>query len=457
MRTIETEFEIDTTSEGVNGSGVATTEPARPMAATPSPDEVSRVLGLDARPTKGRRVTRWLIGVAALALVAFAASRWIGSGKGEVAYRTAPVTRGSLSVTVTATGALAPTDQVEVGSELSGRVDAVYVDFNASVRAGQPLARLDTSKLDAQERQSSASVDAARARVLEAEASVTEAKVAATRTRELYAAELVSQSVLDTAEASLARAEASLASARAQVAQAEATLNAVETDLTKTVIRSPVDGVVLNRAVDPGQTVAASLQAPVLFTIAQDLRRMELHVDVDEADVSRVANGQQATFTVDAYPDRTFPATIREVRYASKTVQGVVTYEAVLEVDNAELLLRPGMTATADISVERIDDALLVPNAALRFQPTGATSPAQSSGGLLSMLLPRRPRRERPADAGNGGAGIKRVWTLSEGQPVPVRLTTGASDGVHTVITSGDVAEGLPLIVDVAANGASRP
>lgn len=454
MSSVQTEVEPQ--ADRVNGSGRAA-EPESPAPSTPSTEEVERVVGLGSRPSRRRRAAFWLLGAAAVVSLAFVAHRLLGSGSAAPVYRTAPVERGSLSVTVTATGALQPTDQVEVGSELSGIVSAVYVDFNDTVRAGQALARLDTSKLEAQKRQWTASVEAARARVLESEASLKEAQVAARRNRELFASSLVSQSTLDSAEAALTRAEAGVASARAQVSQAEATLNALETDLTKAVIRSPVDGVVLSRDVDPGQTVAASLQAPVLFTIAQDLRKMELHVDVDEADVSRVEKGQSAAFTVDAYPDRSFPATIREVRYASKTVQGVVTYEAVLEVDNAELLLRPGMTATADIAVEHIDNALLVPNAALRFQPTttGAASSGRS-GGLLSMLLPRRPRRERPAESTGGGPPTQRVWVLEDGHPAPLRITTGSTDGVHTVVTSGDVTEGLPLIVDVVANGAQR-
>jgi HlyD family secretion protein len=372
----------------------------------------------------------------------------------ETRYRTVPVERGSLTVLVTATGSLEPTDQVDVGSELSGIVAKVYVDNNDPVRAGEILARLDTSKLDAQARQARAAVEAARARVREIEATVAESRLALTRTKELFDAELVSRSSLDVAEAAFGRAEASLASARAQAAQSEATLNAIETDLTKAAIRSPVDGVVLSRNVESGQTVAASFQAPVLFRIAQDLRRMELHVDVDEADVSRVGKGQQAAFTVDAYPDRSFPATIREVSFASKTVEGVVTYEAVLDVDNGDLLLRPGMTATAEITVERIDDALLVPNAALRFTPPSVAANESGRGGLVSMLLPRPPARRRPGGAETGDKSSQRVWTLREGIPVPVPVTTGSSDGTRTVVTSGNLEAGLPVIVDLEATSA---
>jgi HlyD family secretion protein len=213
--------------------------------------------------------------------------------------------------------------------------------------------------------------------------------------------------------------------------------------------------VVLSRNVESGQTVAASFQAPVLFRIAQDLRRMELHVDVDEADVSRVGKGQQAAFTVDAYPDRSFPATIREVSFASKTVEGVVTYEAVLDVDNGDLLLRPGMTATAEITVERIDDALLVPNAALRFTPPSDAAQESGRGGLVSMLLPRPPMGRRPSGPETGDKSSQRVWTLTEGIPVSVPVTTGSSDGTRTVVTSGDLEAGLPVIVDLESTSAS--
>lgn len=429
-------------------------EPA-PSEVEPGGEDVTALLERESPSQRRKNVWWWLAGglaVLATALLLF----WRIRENGEATqYRTSPVERGALTVLVTATGNLEPTDQVDVGSELSGIVARVYVDNNDAVRAGQILARLDASKLDAQARQASAAVEAARARVREAEATLVESRLAFTRTRELYAAELVAQSNLDGAEASFHRAEASVASARAQAAQSEATLNAIETDLTKAAIRSPVDGVVLSRNVEPGQTVAASFQAPVLFRIAQDLRRMELHVDVDEADVSRVGKGQEATFTVDAYPDRSFPATIREVSFASKAVEGVVTYEAVLDVDNGDLLLRPGMTATADITVERIDDAILVPNAALRFTPPSAVQGESERRGLVSLLMPRPSWRRRPNGSEPRDKSAQRVWTLREGVPVAVPVATGSSDGTRTVVTSGNLEAGLPLIVDVDSARAS--
>jgi len=257
---------------------------------------------------------------------------------------------------------------------------------------------------------------------------------------------LSSQENLDIAEAAFKRAEASRAIAAAQVIQAEAVLDAEQTALSKAVIRSPIDGIVLKRSIEPGQTVAASFQAPVLFTLAEDLTKMELHVDIDEADVGQVRVGQSASFTVDAYPDRRFPGKILKVYNAPQVVQDVVTYEAILAVDNSALLLRPGMTATADIIVKRVEDALLVPNAALRFTP-----PAQGdSRGSNRPLLPGPPLPEKDLSrAIVPGQAQQRVWTLEAGRPVMVPLTIGVTDGRMTEVVEGDLAAGMPLLVDV--------
>jgi HlyD family secretion protein len=239
--------------------------------------------------------------------------------------------------------------------------------------------------------------------------------------------------------------------ARAGIAEAAARRGVDETNLEKATIYSPVNGVVLARSVDPGQTVAASLQAPVLFTLAEDLRRMELQVDVDEADVGLVREGQEATFTVDAYPGRVFPARIVQVRYGSEAFEGVITYPTVLDVDNTDLTLRPGMTATADIVVQKLHDVLLVPNAALRYAPLPppANNTRKTGGSLLSKLFPR-PARTRPQHHGNGTDARqgRRVWTLRDGQPMPVPVTVGATDGMLTEITGGEVTAGMPLIIE---------
>lgn len=369
------------------------------------------------------------------------------------AYITRDVTLGDLTVTVTATGTLTPINQVEVGSELSGIVASVEVDYNDRVRTGQTLARLDTTKLQAQARQIRASLEAARARAQQAQATLEEARVQFARAEQLAGMQLVPASELDTARATLKRAEADRASAAAAVAQAEATLQTTETDLTKTVIRSPIAGVVLQRSIEPGQTVAASFQAPVLFTLAEDLTKMELDIDVDEADVGLVEAGQQATFTVDAYPDRTFTATVLKVSYSPTTTSGVVTYKAALTVDNSELLLRPGMTTTADVVVRKVSQAMLLPNAALRFQPSDSRpAPAATGGTLMDRLMPRPRRPARSATQPNQRAtGRQRVWVLRNGQPTPVEVTVGLSDGRMTAVTGEGLEVGTPVIVQAAA------
>ncbi len=400
---------------------------------------------------RGRRL--WIIAaVAAVLLGGGIALAWfLHSRESAVRYTTQPVTRGDLTVTVTATGTLQPTNQVEIGTEISGKIESVDVDYNDVVKVGQVLARLDTSRLDAQVAQSKAALASARAKVLQAEASVSEAEAQLarfTRMRSLTGNTVPSQSDLDTATATRDRALADAASARALVQQSQATLAAQRTDLSKAVIRSPIDGLVLKRSVEPGQTVAATLQAPVLFVLAEDLTQMELHVDVDEADVSKVRADQRATFTVDAYPERRFTADVAQVHYGAQTVSGVVTYETVLTVDNSGLELRPGMTATAEIVVNEVTHALLVPNAALRFSPTEETASAQpaAGGGLLGRLMPRLPRRQPQRAPAQGGT--REVWTLRNGVPTAIAVRAGATDGSHTQIVEGRLQPGMRLIVD---------
>jgi HlyD family secretion protein len=359
-------------------------------------------------------------------------------------YQTAEVHRGALTVTVVATGNLQPTNQVDVGSELSGTIKSVVADFNDRVKVGQVLARLDTTKLEAQAAQSRAALATAQATVTQSVSDLARLR----RVRELSGNKVPSAQDIDAAEAALARA-------RAAVAQAQATLSVNDTDLAKAAIRSPINGMVLTRTVEPGQTVAASLQAPVLFTLAEDLAKMELHVDVDEADVGRVRAGQMASFTVDAYPERAYPARITEVRYGAKTVSGVVTYETILNVDNSDLSLRPGMTATAAVTVLQVEKALLVPNAALRFAPPATQTVADTRSGIMSFLLPRRPssmqRPRKIAGPGKGQDRQQQVWMLRDGRPVAIPVTVGVSNGVLTEIRSGEVQEGMALLVDTVS------
>jgi len=423
-------------------------------------DDLNQVLSSKGGSHRGT-VLRWvLIGLCLLALVA--AGVWYGRSDTPstgVRYLTEPVVRGDLHVTVTATGTLQPTNQVEVGSELSGIIKSVFVEENDRVEVGQELARLDTTKLGAQVLRSRAALKSAEAKVRQAAASVREARANLARLRqvaELSGGKMPAPADIDAAEATLARADADQASAEAAVSEAQAALEVDETDLAKASIRSPINGIVLTRSVETGQTVAASLQAPVLFTLAEDLTQMELHVDVDEADVGQVREGQTASFNVDAYPDKLFPAQITRVSFGSQTVEGVVTYETVMRVENNDLSLRPGMTATADITVEERSGVLKVPNAALRFTPPQtATGNGQRPGGIISSLMPRPPRSVtgRRASQQNGGGAARQVWILSEGQPRAVAVTTGANDGRMTEIVSGGLEAGMAVIVDSESNG----
>jgi HlyD family secretion protein len=387
-------------------------------------------------------------------------------GNGEApTYITQDVTRGDLTVTVTATGNLEPRNQVEIGSELSGTVAKVFVDVNDEVKQGQVLAVLDTTRLKAQVLQQESSLASAEARVLQADATTKESKANLARlqkVRELSGNKLPSQQDLDVAEAAVARAEGEAAAARAAVAQSRASLEAVRTDLRKTEIRSPISGVILVRSIEPGQTVAATMTAPVLFIMAEDLKKMELHVSVDEADVGNVEVGQDASFTVDAFPNRRFNARITQVHFASSntkssassssssaasaTSTGVVTYETVLEVANPELLLRPGMTATAEIVTTNIQNALLVPNAALRFTPEDANGAAGGSGGAgarpggpLSALMPMPRFRMGGRNQQQGtGRRMGKAYVLEGGNPALVMFRAGATDGRMTEVLPFD-------------------
>jgi len=370
----------------------------------------------------------------------------------ENGFTTAPVERGDLTVFVTATGVLEPVNQVEVGTEISGTVKSVEVDFNDHVKVGQVLARLDTAQLEARARQARAALDLAHSKVAEAQATVIETRNRNDRMQQLAAKNLCSKEQCDAAEAAYSRAVAALASAKAQVTQAQAQLDSDRTALKKSVIRSPINGIVLQRQIEPGQTVAASLQTPVLFVLAESLAQMELHVAVDEADVGQVKEGQEATFTVDAYPNETFPAKITQVRSAPKTVEGVVTYETVLYVNNSNLMLRPGMTATADITVKKLDNVLLVPNAALRFTPPAPEKSGDRSGGLVGQLMPHRPRHNRqPTESLKRGE--QRVWILRDKIPVAVPVKVGATDGRVTEVLSSSLEPGQAVLVGIVSQG----
>jgi len=344
-------------------------------------------------------------------------------------WKTAEIERGDLQVTVTATGNLEPTNQVQVGAETSGTIEAVFVDFNDPVTVGQVLAKLDTEQQEAQVLQAEASLEQAQARVAQAEATATERRARQQRVAQLRRTRNASQQDLDIANAELKRAEADIRSAKAQVRVAEALLKLERSRLSKSEIKSPIDGIVLERLVETGQTVAASFQTPHLFTLAETLTQMDLVVDVDEADIGTVTTGLPAVFRVDAYPERQFEAEITQVRNAPKLEQGVVSYEALLSVQNPELLLKPGMTASAVITVDEVEDVLIVPSSALRFTP---------------------PRARSPGVRVEDGKRFGYVWRLgSDGKPLSVEVQLGRTDGRKTEIITDRLSAGDTLLVGI--------
>jgi len=401
------------------------------------------------------------IGAAAVALIlALLLFGGLG-GSAKSSYATGPVQRQNIVVTVSATGNLEPTDEVEVGSEQSGLVDAVYVDNNSQVTKGQPLARLDPSRLRDTLVQSEAGLASAQAQVAQYQAALTKANSDLSRMNEVYrlsGGKVPAKTELDNARATQRQAAAQVRAGNAQVVQAGAQVSSARTNLSKATIYSPVAGVVLSRDIDPGQTVAASLQAPTLFTIAKDLSQMKLEVKVDEADVGQVKSGQRASFTVDAYPGRTFKAVINRVDLganASSSTSGsssnVVSYTAVLLVNNPDLALRPGMTATADIITAQKLNVLAVPNAALRFKPTGGAGSSRS--GVAGMFGP--PTRQSNGQEATITRGSRQtVYVLGDdGQPKAVTITVGDSNGTVTEVGSGKLAAGDKVITAQLASG----
>lgn len=374
------------------------------------------------------------------------------AGKNEgPRYVTAEAKMAPLRETVTATGKFKGLDSVEVGAQISGRISRVLVDFNDQVQAGQTLAEIDPAQLVSRVEQSRAQVGAADASVRLAKATLAQSKAALARAKEMADKGLISSKELEAAEADAARAEASVASAQSQATLSRASLKDAETSLSWTIIKAPIDGVVLARLVEPGQTVAASLQSPVLFTVARDLTQLLLYVDVDEADIGKLREGQEATFTVGAWPTRKFESKVVSVHNLPTAGQTVVTYQAVLSVDNKELLLRPGMTATASIVTNDRDNVLTVPDAALRYSPPAPPKDKPTTSPLLPMQAPRMTRRpgggqSRGAGALNAAQGV--VWVLEDGAPKRVVVEIGGSDGQSTEIVSGPIKPGTVVITD---------
>ncbi|WP_431469533.1 efflux RND transporter periplasmic adaptor subunit [Sphingosinithalassobacter sp. LHW66-3] len=435
--------------------------------ADPHDENLDEFLGAKKRPW-WRRYFKWIIIGAVVVVLGLLLSRCFAPAP-PPSYATAEVTRGTLNVTVSATGKLAPTNQVQVGSELSGLVERVLVEVNDRVTRGQPLAVLDTSRLDDAITQSQASLNANIAQVAQAQATLEEAQAQLARLQEverLSGGRVPSDTEMQAAEAAVARARANLRAAQANVVSARASLSSNQTQRYKAIIRSPVNGVVLARQIDEGQTVAASFNTPTLFVIAEDLNTMELQVAIDEADVGEVKEGQRATFTVDAFPGRTFPATIERVDLGSNlsaqsatsstassaTGSQVVSYAATLSVANPDGILRPGMTATATINVDEREQALLVPNGALRFTPPAAGGGEAKGGGFKMQFGPDQAEQQK----GIGEGSRQTIYVLGEdGQPQPVQVVTGASDGSRTEVRGEELRAGMQVIVGVRSGAAA--
>ena len=391
---------------------------------------------------------------ATVALTAF--YRTAGDGTPELT--TAAVSRGDVVQSVKATGTLEAVTTVQVGSQVSGTIASLQADFNSQVKKGQVVARLEPSLFQAQVDQASATLVKLQADAAKANVSLQDAQVQQRRAETLSSQQLLPTSELDAARVATLEAQAALKSAQAQVTQARAALSQAQVNLSHTTITAPIDGIVISRSVDVGQTVAASMQAPVLFTIAQDLREMQVNASVDEADIGKIATAQTVTFQVDAYPGKTFTGKVRQVRLAPVVDQNVVSYVTVIDVPNPELQLKPGMTANVAITIARADDVLKVPNAALRYRPDAQTLEAH---GLAATPAAERPRAERaggrtPTERAQGERTLaerrsthRRVWVLNGETLTSVRVETGVDDGTTTAIVGGDLSEGARVVTGV--------
>jgi HlyD family secretion protein len=369
-----------------------------------------------------KRLLLIIIAIAAVT-VSVAAYYRNGASEGQPRFMTSAATRGDVVATVEATGTLEAVTTVQVGTQVSGTIKTLYADYNSRVRQGQVVAELEPSLFQTQVDQAQATVERLQADVERARVALEDAQVKLRRANELWDKQLIARSDLDTAQTTASQAAASLTSAKAQVTQARASLSQAQVNMNHTIIRAPIDGVVISRSVDVGQTVAASMSAPTLFVIAKDLSEMRVNARIDEADIGRVAPGQPVTFKVDAYQGETFSGKVSQVRLEPVTEQNVVSYVTIIDVPNRELKLKPGMTANVTVETARADDALRVPTAALRFRP------------------------------GRDGA---RVWVLGEdGQPRPVTVQAGISDGAVTAVVAPELPESAQVIMGAPASASA--
>jgi HlyD family secretion protein len=408
-----------------------------------------------------KKAVPWAILVLVLSGAGFGVWRWQAThGAPEVTYRTAPIEKRRIVAKVTASGTLQATVTVQVGAQVSGRISKLTVDYNSTVKKGQLIAKIDPQLFAATVERERANHAAAKAGVIRAEAQERDAELVQKRAKSLNDQGLASAAELQTADTAIAVAKAQTEVARATLQQQAAALNQAQVNLSYTDIFSPIDGVVISRSVDVGQTVAASLQAPVLYTIAEDLKKMVVHTSVAEGDVGRLQPGMETWFTVDAFPGQRFKGKVAQIRNAAQTVQNVVTYDAVIDVANDDLRLRPGMTATTTIVFAEKHDVLALPNTALRFKPpsevasaiaSASAGPAASLSVTAAGVEPPRPRGRRP----QGDSPERTVYVLRGGRPEPAEVKTGLSDGTITELVSGDVKEGDTVIIE--ANVAGKP
>lgn len=464
-----------------------------------------------------KRILTWILTLSAIA-AAVAGLVWTlrKPSEPEIRYETAAVERGRLVSSVTASGTLSALVTVQVGSQVSGRIEKLFADFNSTVKKGDVIAKIEPQSLDAEVRKARANLVAASGNLARVKAEAALAERQLTRTRGLQAEGLASQSDLDTAEAGAIAAKAQVEAQKGTVEQSRAALHQAEINLAYTTIKSPIDGVVISRSVDVGQTVAASLSAPTLFTIAEDLRKMQVDTFVAEADVGKLRPGMTARFTVDAFPGRRFHGTVREIRNAPQTVQNVVTYDAVIDVGNPELALKPGMTANVSVVVAEKDEVLKVPNAALRFRPgpelapsasaeggpgrgegrgrgrggrgapagapagspdvapaaaSSAAAPPSSASPAASGAAPGAAPGEAAGEAageapgeaidegreGGGRQEWRTVWVMRDGHPQSARVRTGITDGTNTEVVQGELQPGDAVVISSSGGASAAP
>jgi HlyD family secretion protein len=401
-------------------------------------------------------ITLFLVGGAGFAY-------WrMGNSTQELPYLTVPVSKGNIRQVVSSTGTLQAVTTVIVGSQVSGTIGKLNADFNTKVTKGEVVAELDQSKFKARVDETRANLSAAQASMAKSKVAVEDADRTLKRVKELKQRELVSQSELDAAQTAYDAAKSQLNVAQAQVGQAQAAMNQAAIDLGYTVIRSPVDGMVISRNVDVGQTVAASLSAPTLFTIANDLTKMEVHTNVDEADVGNVSEGQEVTFTVDAHPQRRFRGKVHQVRNAPQIIQNVVTYNAVVRINNKELLLKPGMTANVQFLVSEKEDVLTVPNMALRFRLPEDKNEAQDlMRQEQGRAAPRVGQRRTSRGSGSGGGEGRRVrqvkiYVVRDGKAQPVEVQAGITDGSKTEVLDGALNENDLVIIGMSGSATAQ-